>query len=123
MRRADALRALAERLPEVWPEALAAAREIQDGRCPRPMSLRALAERLPEVWPEALAAAREIQETDDRADALRALAERLPAEHLPTALAAAREIQEARCPRPMSLRRPGRTSGQTATSGAPSFLA
>ena len=93
--RADALRALAERLPaEHLPTALAAAREIQEAYF-RADALRALAERLPEVWPEALAAAREIQEAYRRADALRALAERLPAEHLPTALAAAREIQEA----------------------------
>jgi hypothetical protein len=77
--RADALRALAERLPaEHLPTVLAAAREIQEAY-PRARVLAALAERLPaEHLPTALAAAREIQEAYFRADALRALAERLP---------------------------------------------
>ncbi|MGI2908823.1 NB-ARC domain-containing protein, partial [Tolypothrix sp. VBCCA 56010] len=92
--RADALRALAEKLPEVLPEALAAARSIQDEDS-RADALRALAEKLPpELLPEALAAARSIQDEDSRADALRALAEKLPPELLPEALAAARSIQD-----------------------------
>ncbi|MEH1995310.1 NB-ARC domain-containing protein, partial [Nostoc sp.] len=90
--RALALRALAEKLPELLPEALAAARAIQD-EYSRALALRALAEKLPpELLPEALAAAREIQDEYYRALALRALAEKLP-ELLPEALAAAREIQ------------------------------
>jgi hypothetical protein len=67
-RRADALTALAERLPpELLPEALAAAREIED-EWRRADALTALAERLPpELLPEALAAAREIKDEWRRA--------------------------------------------------------
>ncbi len=91
--RAEALEALAPRLPpDLLPEALAAAREIQN-EFDRARALTALAERLPEVLPAALAAAREIQNEFDRARALTALAERLP-EVLPAALAAAREIRD-----------------------------
>ncbi|MBD2338875.1 hypothetical protein H6G64_18025 [Calothrix sp. FACHB-156] len=93
--RADALRALADKLPEVLPEALAAARAIQD-EYSRASALRALADKLPpELLPEALAAARAIQDEYSRADALSALADKLP-EVLPEALAAARAIQSER---------------------------
>jgi len=75
--RAYALRALADKLPDILPEALAAARAIQDERY-RANALRALADKLPpELLPEALAAARAIQDKDSRAYALRALAESL----------------------------------------------
>ncbi|MEH1832686.1 MAG: NB-ARC domain-containing protein [Nostoc sp.] len=91
--RANALSALAEKLPpELLPEALAAARAIQDENF-RANALSALAEKLPEVLPEALAAARAIQDENYRANALSALAEKLPPELLPEALAAARAIQ------------------------------
>ncbi|MEH2251004.1 NB-ARC domain-containing protein, partial [Nostoc sp.] len=90
--RANALSALAEKLPpELLPEALAAARAIQDERS-RANALSALAEKLPDILPEALAAARAIQSKDSRANALSALAEKLP-DILPEALAAARAIQ------------------------------
>ncbi|MBE9103724.1 hypothetical protein IQ229_01810, partial [Nostoc cf. edaphicum LEGE 07299] len=79
--------------PELLPEALTAAREIQD-ESNRANVLRALTEKLPlELLPEALAAARAIQNQSNRAYALIALAEKLPPELLPEALAAAREIQ------------------------------
>ncbi|MEH1913458.1 hypothetical protein, partial [Nostoc sp.] len=58
---------------ELLPEALAAARAIQD-EYSRALALRALAEKLPELLPEALAAARAIQDEYSRALALRALA-------------------------------------------------
>jgi hypothetical protein len=52
--RANALSALAEKLPpELLPEALAAARAIQDERY-RADALRALADKLPDILPEAL---------------------------------------------------------------------
>ncbi|MFN6540153.1 MAG: NB-ARC domain-containing protein, partial [Nostoc sp. EkiNYC01] len=89
--RALALRALAEKLPELLPEALAAARAIQD-ESSRADALSTLADKLPDILPEALAAARAIQDESSRALALRALAEKLP-ELLPEALAAARAIQ------------------------------
>ncbi len=101
--RASALRALAERLPpDLLPEALVAAREIQDEDA-RAAVLSALAERLPpDLLPEALAAAREIQDEDARAAVLSALAERLPPDLLPEALAAARKsgMSSGRCPSP-----------------------
>ncbi|MEH1921762.1 NB-ARC domain-containing protein [Nostoc sp.] len=90
--RADALRALADKLPEVLLEALAAARAIQDEQN-RIDALRALADKLPEVLLEALAAARAIQDEKYRADALCTLANQLP-EVLPEALVAARAIQD-----------------------------
>ncbi|MDZ8056592.1 MAG: NB-ARC domain-containing protein, partial [Aulosira sp. ZfuCHP01] len=91
--RADALRALAEKLPEVLPEALTAARLIQDEYY-RTNALRALAEKLPpELLSEALTAAHSIPSESDRAFTLRALAEKLPPELLSEALTAARSIQ------------------------------
>ncbi|MEH1838428.1 MAG: NB-ARC domain-containing protein, partial [Nostoc sp.] len=90
--RANALSALAEKLPpELLQKALAAARAIQSEDY-RANALSALAEKLPEVLPEALAAARAIESEYYRANALSALAEKLP-EVLPEALAAARAIE------------------------------
>ncbi len=76
--RANALSALAEKLPpELLPEALAAARAIQN-QSNRANALSALAEKLPpELLPEALAAARAIRDESNRAYALSALADRL----------------------------------------------
>ncbi|MEH2185255.1 MAG: NB-ARC domain-containing protein [Nostoc sp.] len=86
------LRNKALKLLDILPEALAAARAIQD-KSLRADAFSALAEKLPpELLPEALAAARGIQDEDSRADALSALAEKLP-DILPEALAAARAIQ------------------------------
>ena len=91
--RAKALSSLADKLPELLPEALAAARKIQD-EPDRFYALRSLNDKLPpKLLPEALAAAREIQSEKDRAKALSSLAAKLP-ELLPEALAAAREIQD-----------------------------
>ncbi len=87
---------IAMQYPEFQPEALAAARQIQNEES-RADVLRALAARLPpESLGEALAAARQIQDEYWRADVLRALAERLPPESLGEALAAARQIQDER---------------------------
>ncbi|MFS0519093.1 hypothetical protein ACEYW6_30960, partial [Nostoc sp. UIC 10607] len=78
---------------DLLPEALAAAREIQD-EGHRTDALNSLAAILPhDLLPEALAAAREIQSDSSRAYALSSLAAILP-ELLPEALAAAREIQD-----------------------------
>ncbi|WP_414588918.1 effector-associated domain EAD1-containing protein, partial [Scytonema sp. PCC 10023] len=88
--RATALAALADKLPEVLPEALAAARAIQSEQY-RATALANLADKLPEVLPEALAAARAIQSKRYFADILKALADKLP-EVLPEALAAAQAI-------------------------------
>ncbi|MBN3963617.1 NB-ARC domain-containing protein [Nostoc sp. NMS8] len=89
---ADALRALAEQLPEVLPEALTATCLIEN-EYSLAKALSALAEKLPpELLPEALAAARSIQDEYSRASALSSLAEKLP-EVFPEALAAARSIQ------------------------------
>ncbi|MEA5595658.1 hypothetical protein VB797_15025, partial [Rivularia sp. UHCC 0363] len=63
-------------LPELLPEALAAAREIQDESY-RAYVLSILALQLPELLPEALAAAREIQAESYRDDALSRLADKL----------------------------------------------
>ncbi|MEH2290643.1 NB-ARC domain-containing protein [Nostoc sp.] len=94
--RANALRALADKLPEVLPEALAAVRGIQD-EYSRTNTLRALADKLPsELLPEALAAAKAIQSESDRAYALSALADKLPSKLLSETLAAARAIQSQR---------------------------
>ncbi|MEH1897274.1 MAG: NB-ARC domain-containing protein [Nostoc sp.] len=92
--RADALSALADKLPpELLPEALTAARAIKD-ESNRAKALSALADKLPpELLPEALAAARAIKDESNRAKALSALADKLPPELLPEALAAARAIQ------------------------------
>jgi hypothetical protein len=66
---------LATILPELLPEALAAAREIQEPS--RALALSSLATILPELLPEALAAAREIQFEPNCADALSRLANKL----------------------------------------------
>ncbi|MGF1991785.1 MAG: NB-ARC domain-containing protein [Nostoc sp. ZfuVER08] len=90
--RANALSALAQKLPpELLPEALAAARAI-GSEYYRANALSALAEKLPlELLPEALAAARAIGFESYRANALSALAQKLP-QVLPEALAAARAV-------------------------------
>ena len=77
--------------PELLPEALAAARHIQDEYY-RAQVLSALADKLPELLPEALAAARHIQSEWLRAKVIVALADKFP-KLLPEALAAARHIQ------------------------------
>ncbi len=79
--RPEALINLAQKLPpELLPEALAAAREIQSGEyCPKALS--SLAQKLPpELLSDALAAAREIQDEEYRAEALSSLAQKLPSE-------------------------------------------
>ena len=120
--RANALRALADKLPlELLLEALAAANSIKlkwhrdnalkaiAKKIPEDLPeafatkaihdeffnaipLRVIGEKLPEDLPEALAAARSIQNENARADALSALVEKLP-EDLPKALAVVRSIQ------------------------------
>ncbi|MDZ8070872.1 MAG: NB-ARC domain-containing protein, partial [Nostoc sp. DedQUE08] len=93
--RANALSALAKKLPpELLPEALTAARAIQDERY-RANALRALSDKLPDILPEALAAARAIQDEYSRAYTLSPLSDKLP-DVLPEALAAARAIQDER---------------------------
>ncbi|MBD2441059.1 NB-ARC domain-containing protein [Nostoc sp. FACHB-110] len=93
--RADALSALADKLPpELLKDALAAARAIESEYY-RADALSALADKLPEVLKDALAAARAIQDESSRASALSALADKLP-EVLKDALAAARAIQDER---------------------------
>ena len=67
---------MAEKLPELLPEALAAARHIQD-EWHRAEVLSALADKLPELLPEALAAARHIQYEWNRTEVLSALAKKL----------------------------------------------
>jgi hypothetical protein len=73
--RANALSAIAEKLPsELLPQALAAASEIQS-EYSRANTFRTIAEKLPsELLPQALAAAREIQNEYLRANVLSALA-------------------------------------------------
>ncbi|MGD1698800.1 hypothetical protein ACP6PM_02605, partial [Dapis sp. BLCC M229] len=69
--------ALADKLPELLPEALAAARLIEDESY-RAKVLSALADKLtPEILPEALAAARLIEDESYRAKVLSALADKL----------------------------------------------
>ncbi|WP_062291611.1 NB-ARC domain-containing protein [Nostoc piscinale] len=92
--RADALRALAGKLPELLPEALSTARSIQSESY-RTFALRAIADKLPpELLPEALSAARSIRSEKYCADALRAIADKLPPELLPEALSTARSLQD-----------------------------
>ncbi|BBD59077.1 regulatory protein [Nostoc sp. HK-01] len=91
--RADALSALAEKLPpDLLPEALAAARAIQDEYY-RADALSALASKLPEILPEALAAARAMQYEQYHVQTLSALTDILP-EMLPEKLVAAKAIQD-----------------------------
>ena len=71
-----ALSSLADKLPELLPEALAAAREIQNSEY-RADALSSLADKLPELLPEALAAARKIQSEYNRANVLSSLADKL----------------------------------------------
>ncbi len=82
---------LAPQLPEVWLEALEAARNIGDEYL-RARALGDLAPQLPEaLWSEALEAARNIGDEYSRARALGNLAPQLP-EVWPEALEAARSI-------------------------------
>ena len=91
--RAIALIALAEHLPELWPEALSVTRGIKD-ESTRSSALRELAEHLPaELWPEALSVTRGIKAESTRSSALRGLAEYLPAELWPEVLSMTREIK------------------------------
>ncbi|MFN6537944.1 MAG: NB-ARC domain-containing protein, partial [Nostoc sp. EkiNYC01] len=90
--RAEALRALADKLPDVLPQALKAAQAIQD-ESSRAQALIALADKLPDVLPQALETAQAIQHRSSRAEALRALADKLPTDLLPEALEAAQAIQ------------------------------
>ncbi|PZO47485.1 MAG: hypothetical protein DCF15_18965, partial [Phormidesmis priestleyi] len=92
--RAMALIALAEHLPELWPETLSVTREIED-ESDRASALRGLAKHLPaELLPEALSVTREIEDESSRASALSQLAQRLPAELWPEALSVTREIKD-----------------------------
>ncbi|WP_414546639.1 hypothetical protein, partial [Nostoc sp. CCY0012] len=69
---------LANKLPQVLPEALAAAKHFQDGSN-RFNLLTALASKLPpNLLREALAAAKEIRNEEYRANALKVLADKLP---------------------------------------------
>jgi vesicle coat complex subunit len=80
-------------LPEILPEALSAARAIQDESY-RALALRNLAPHLPEtLLKEVLSAARALQSEDSRALALSTLAPHLPETLLKEALSAARAIQ------------------------------
>ncbi|MFN6540367.1 MAG: hypothetical protein RM021_029010, partial [Nostoc sp. EkiNYC01] len=88
----EVLRALADKLPDVLPQALEAAQAIQD-EYSRAEALRALADKLPDVLPKALEAVQAIQDEYYRAEALRALADKLPDVLLPQALEAAQAIQ------------------------------
>ncbi|MBD2066057.1 hypothetical protein H6F93_00635, partial [Leptolyngbya sp. FACHB-671] len=91
--RAQALKALAEKLPEALPKALKAALAIKD-EYSRAQALKALAEKLtPDLLPEALEAALAIKDESSHAQALTALAEKLP-EVLPKALEAALAIKD-----------------------------
>ncbi|MEM9008223.1 MAG: NB-ARC domain-containing protein, partial [Cyanobacteria bacterium P01_F01_bin.86] len=91
--RAEVLSALAPYNPELIPEALAVAREIDDAKY-RAKALSVLAPYNPELIPEALAVVGEIgYDTQYRAEALSVLAPQITEKHLPAALAVAREIK------------------------------
>ncbi|MBW4597593.1 MAG: hypothetical protein KME46_33015, partial [Brasilonema angustatum HA4187-MV1] len=81
--RAQALTAIASKLPpELLPEALAAAKQIQN-ESSRAQALTAIASKLPpELLPEALAAAKQIQNEGYRAEVLKVLA--IPLSKIPT---------------------------------------
>ena len=90
-KRVEALRKIAPYFPDIYSEALEAARNISS-EYSRAIALRALAPQLPEnLLPEALEAARNISSEYYRAIALRALAPQLP-EIYSEALEAARNI-------------------------------
>ncbi|MBE9207566.1 hypothetical protein IQ244_13750 [Nostoc sp. LEGE 06077] len=121
--RTNALCALANKWPEILPEALAAARALSDkyacfhaffalaNKFPKVLAearsvarsiqnelyqafaLCALADKMPEILPEALAVARNIQDEPHRTNVLCTLANSLP-EILPEALAAVSSIQD-----------------------------
>ncbi|MBS9773405.1 MAG: hypothetical protein J7F05_24065, partial [Trichodesmium erythraeum GBRTRLIN201] len=65
-----------EKLPELLPEALAAARHIQS-EWGRAQVLSALAEKLPELLPQALTIAQGIKDKESRAQVIVALADKL----------------------------------------------
>ncbi len=88
---AKALFKLTDKLPELLPEALDAARKIWDEE-KRAKALSELADRMPELLPEVLAAAREIESDSKRTDAIIKLVPKLPPELLLQALAATRRI-------------------------------
>ena len=83
--RAEALRALAPRLPELWLEALEVTRSIKD-ESSRAWALNALAPQFLELWPEALEVTRNIKDDYSRACVLCTLASQLPESLLPEAL-------------------------------------
>ncbi|MEM9770352.1 MAG: NB-ARC domain-containing protein, partial [Cyanobacteria bacterium P01_D01_bin.73] len=84
--RASALSSLADKQPELLPEALEVAREISN-EYDRARALSSLADKLTvELLPEALEVAREISNEYDRARALSSLADKLTVELLPEAL-------------------------------------
>ncbi len=90
--RVQALSKLALYFPEIWSEALSAARSIGDEYY-RADVLSSLAPHLPEnLVPEALEAARSIGDESYRAYVLRDLAPHLPENLVPEALEAARSI-------------------------------
>lgn len=93
--RAEALIALADKLPsELAPDLLDAVKQIQNDRY-RAEALEALGDKLPsEFLPDLLNAAKQTQDEYYRAKALIALADKLPSELLPDALDAAKQIQD-----------------------------
>ncbi len=91
--RANALTALADKLPEVLAKALEAAQSIKNESY-RAYALMALADKLtPDLLAKALEAAQAIKNEESRANALMALADKLP-EVLPKALEAAQAIED-----------------------------
>ena len=86
------LSTLAEHFPQIYPEVLAAARQIKDEYM-QARVLSTLAKHFPEIYPEALAAARQIKNEYHRALVLSSLAEHFP-QIYPEALAAARQLED-----------------------------
>ena len=87
------LASLAEKMPKLLPDILAAARQIQDAYY-RVKVLASLADKLsPELLLDVLTATRQIQFDYDRAQVLESLEEKLPPELLPDAWANARRIE------------------------------
>jgi hypothetical protein len=80
-------------LPEILPEALEAARAIQDESY-HAYVLGKIAPHLPDILPEALEAARAIQNEHSRAEALGEIVPHLPETLLSQALESARAIQD-----------------------------
>ena len=80
-------------LPELWPEMLDVARDIESASV-RAQALHTLSMHLPNLWLEVINAVRRITDEPAKSNVLRSLSSDLPVDLLPDALDITREIKE-----------------------------